>query len=140
VISLAGGDAALQMHLDEVARHGQPSNPGAITFSPMTPQDLVATLATLLGGAIGCEVTLNGTVVPGRECSGLVELNGNGLPCCREGAAGWTCDEVPAATPDGWRLKDERTVELTGATCTQFLLAPVASLRASFPCGVFSPD
>lgn len=140
VISLAGGDAALQMHLDEVARHGQPNNPSAITFSPMTPQDLVATLATLLGGAIGCEVVLNGTVVAGRECSGVVELNGNGLPCCREETAGWTCDEAAAATPDGWRLKDERTVELMGATCTQFLIAPVASLRASFPCGVFSPD
>jgi hypothetical protein len=140
VISLAGGDAALQMHLDEVARHGQPNNPAATTFTPMTPQDLVATLAALLGGAIGCEVVLNGTVVAGRECSGLVELNGNGLPCCREENAGWTCDEAPVTPPDGWRLKDERTVELMGATCTQFLLAPAATLRASFPCGVFSPD
>lgn len=141
VISLAGGDSSLQQHLDEVARHGQPSDPNAKTFSPMTPQDLVATLAAVLGGAIGCEVVLNGQVVAGRECSGLVEVNGNRLPCCLDGgAAGWSCDDAAASVPDGWRLKDERTVELMGAACTQFLLAPVASLRAAFPCGVFSPD
>jgi hypothetical protein len=141
VISLAGGDGALQAHLDEVARHGQPSNPNAKTFSPMTPQDLVTTLAAVLGGAIGCEVALNGTVVSGRECSGMVEVNGNPLACCRDGGGGsWTCNDAAAPMPDGWRLKDERTVELMGAACTQFLLATQASLRAAFPCGVFSPD
>ncbi|MBN1656732.1 MAG: VWA domain-containing protein [Deltaproteobacteria bacterium] len=56
VISLAGGDAALEAHLDEVARHGNPQNPGARTYSPTTPQDLVATLQELLRAAFGCDI------------------------------------------------------------------------------------
>lgn len=56
VISLAGGDQALETHLDEVARHGSPNNPAAHTYSPTTPQDLVATLQELLRAAFGCDI------------------------------------------------------------------------------------
>jgi hypothetical protein len=55
VISLAS-DPALQMHLDEVARHGDVTNPGAHSFSPMAANDLVLTLSNLLGAAIGCPI------------------------------------------------------------------------------------
>jgi hypothetical protein len=55
VISLAS-DPALQMHLDEVARHGNKADATAHTFSPTTPEDLVQTLTGLLGNAIGCPI------------------------------------------------------------------------------------
>jgi len=55
VISLAS-DPALQMHLDEVARHGDKANPAARTFSPTSTNDLVTTLTNLLGQAIGCPI------------------------------------------------------------------------------------
>jgi hypothetical protein len=55
VISLAS-DAALQMHLDEVARHGDVRNPMAHSFTPTNSQDLIQTLTTLLGNAIGCPI------------------------------------------------------------------------------------
>jgi hypothetical protein len=56
VISLAGGDAGLEMHLSTVALHGDPANPAAHSFSPMNPADLTMTLTTLLGNAFGCNV------------------------------------------------------------------------------------
>lgn len=67
VVSLAGGDAMLQAHLDEVAKHGDPTNPSARTFNPTNPDDLIMTLAQLLGGAVGCHVNLNGTVAVGQD-------------------------------------------------------------------------
>jgi hypothetical protein len=56
VISLAGADAALQMHLDEVARHGNPADPAAHTFTPTNPEELVSALTQVLGNALGCNV------------------------------------------------------------------------------------
>jgi hypothetical protein len=140
VISLAGDDAALQAHLETVADHGQPMNPDAKAFSPMVPEELANTLTLLVGGAIGCEVTLDGTVTAGRECLGSVAMNGNALPCCKESAGSWTCNDAPVADASGWRLKDERTVELIGEQCVSFLTASEASLEARFPCDVFRPD
>jgi hypothetical protein len=57
-----------------------------------------------------------------------------------ESASGWTCNGQPVAQPDGWRLKDEKTVELIGPSCTNFLSNPDVMLRADFPCDVFVPD
>ena len=56
VVSLAGGDVALQTHLDEVARHGNPADPAAHTFTPANPEELVTALGTVLGNALGCNV------------------------------------------------------------------------------------
>jgi hypothetical protein len=142
VISTAGGDAMLEAHLDDVAKHGDPTNANAHSFSPMDPAQLVTTLATLLGGAIGCDVVLDGMVTKGGECRGFVEWNGNKLPCCQQSDAtmNWSCNDMLANPADGWFLKDPRTVELTGATCTNFLITTDVSLRAGFPCDVFSPD
>jgi hypothetical protein len=140
VISVAGNDMALQQHLDMVAMHGDPTNPMAHSFSPMNPQDLVNTLAALLGGAIGCDVVLNGMVSKGGECRGFVEENGVKLPCCQMTSAGALCNGMPANPADGWFLKDPMTVELTGPTCTNFLVSSDVMLRAGFPCDVFTPE
>jgi hypothetical protein len=140
VISLAGSDANLQAHLEMVADHGQPMNADAKAFSPMVPEELANTLTLLVGGAIGCEVTLNGKVTVGRECLGKVAMNGNELPCCKEAAGSWMCNDAPVTDASGWRLKDERTVELIGEQCVSFLTASEASLEARFPCDVFAPD
>jgi len=130
VVSLAGGDMGLQAHLNEVALHGDPMNPMARTYTPESPEELVTQLAALVGGAVGCDITLNGTVQTGRECSGTVTMNGIELPCCEGGMC-------PGTPPVGWRLKDPSTIELVGNTCLDFLTAASASLHAGFPCGVF---
>jgi Mg-chelatase subunit ChlD len=136
VISLADGDPALQMHLDEVAKHGDPTNPQAKTFTPTNPDELLMTLARLLGGAVGCHVELNGTVTVGQECLGTVEQNGVRLPCCQQDR----CDDMPTSSPNGWRLNDDHSVELLGDACASFLLGSGAVLNATFPCEIFTPS
>ena len=56
VISLAGMDAALQAHLEMVADAGNPADPNARAYSPAQPEELVQTLVTVLGQALGCNV------------------------------------------------------------------------------------
>jgi hypothetical protein len=136
VVSLAGGDMGLQQHLDEVARHGDPDNMMARTYSPETPEDLVAALAALVGGAVGCDVFLNGSVTAGQECRGSVKLNDMELPCCQ----GTNCGGVASDPQNGWVLKDPSTISLVGETCTNFLVLAEASLYAGFPCDVFVVD
>jgi hypothetical protein len=145
VISLADGDPALQMHLDEVAHHGDPGNPNAHTFSPTNPDELLMTLAQLLGGAIGCHIALNGTVTVGQECLGTVEQNGTPLACCQEQAGMLSCNSMssmamPTSSPNGWRLSDAHSIELLGDACASFLLGSGSVLSAHFPCEVFTPN
>ena len=120
VISLAGNDAELQRHLEQVAQIGGTGQP---PFVPATKGDLVAVLQQIIGGAT-CQVTLDGSVQSGQECAGEVTLNGFALDC---------------NAPDGWRMHDERTVQLTGSACDMFLGAP-SQVHATFPCGIFTPD
>jgi hypothetical protein len=142
VISLADGDPALEAHLDEVARHGDKKNPQAQTFSPTNPDELLMTLAQLLGGAVGCHISLSGRVESGQECLGTVEQNGTALPCCqRDMSGGMTCDGAPTTSPNGWQLSDPSSIELLGDACAKFLLGSGASLlTARFPCAVFTPS
>ena len=95
-----------------------------MAFSPMTKDELVMTLVTIVGGAIGCQVFLNGEVTPGMECKGFVEVNAKLLKC---------------NDPDGWKLIDPSTIELTGQACMDFMASPDVMLKAGFPCGVFRP-
>jgi hypothetical protein len=120
VISLAGDDPELSAHLVEVANIG---SPGQKPFVPDGKDELVAALQQIIGGAT-CQVELNGTVATGQECSGEVQLNGTTLPC--NGA-------------DGWRMANERTVQLQGTACSSFV-GVASQVHAAFPCSVFRPD
>lgn len=122
VISLAGGDVDLLGHLTDVTTAG---GTGTTPFEPATKQDLVDTLANIVGGAIGCEIVLDGTVTEGMECLGFVDLNGTRLGC----------DD-----PDGWRLISENTIELTGKACDDLMADDSLLLHADFPCDVFKPE
>ena len=123
VVSLAGDDAALQAHLDQVANAGigadPDATPPAMSFAPSDSAALSDALRTIIGGALSCTVELDGMVVPGMECAGRVELNGSALGC----------DD-----PNGWRLVDENHIELLGAACDTLLGEPGSTLTASFPC------
>jgi hypothetical protein len=120
VISLAGDDQQLAMHLQQVADLGGTGQP---PFTPSNKDDLVSTLQEIIGNAT-CQVRLSGSVIAGKECSGEVSLNGNALACNQA---------------DGWKLADESTVQLTGAACDSFLQTQ-SLVHATFPCDAFSPD
>jgi hypothetical protein len=120
VISLAGDDTRLQDHLNDVANATISKTP---PYVPATQNDLIAAFRKIVDGAT-CQVALDGTVMQGQECSGSVMLNSTAL----------RCDD-----PDGWKLADPRTVQLTGAACMSFMAAQ-SLVVANFPCEVFTPD
>jgi hypothetical protein len=120
VISLAGGDMALQSHLNDVAAATRTMTP---PFVPETRDSLVETFRMIVGSAT-CRVELDGTVAAGKECQGEVRLSG----------APQACND-----PNGWQLENERTVQLNGAACETFL-STESMVVAQFPCELFTPD
>jgi hypothetical protein len=115
----AGGALNAQAYLEELAKYG---NTGSPAFSPATKGDLVAALSKIIGGAVGCNVKLNGTVVAGQECSGTVLFNSQPLEC--NGA-------------NGWKLVSSSEIELQGTSCQKFKDDPAAIVNATFPCNSF---
>lgn len=78
----------------------------------------------LIGGAVGCDIALNGTVEAGSECTGTVTLNGRAVSC---------------NDANGWVLADSRHVRLQGAACEELKNKQDSAVAAKFPCGVFQP-
>jgi hypothetical protein len=109
-----------QTHLEQLAGLGKT---GAPAFSPASKNELVDALSQVVGGAIGCQVALNGAVTLGQECTGYVELNSKSLGC---------------NDPNGWKLADESHIELQGLSCKSFMNDPKAIINAGFPCEVFT--
>jgi Mg-chelatase subunit ChlD len=125
VISLADSAGAFHDHLQELANLGNPSANGAAKlYAPASPEQLEADLQQLVGGAVGCDIALNGMIAAGTECSGTVTLSGAAIGCNQ---------------PDGWKLVDGRHIRLQGAAC-KMLMEKNAAVEARFPCSSFSPD
>jgi hypothetical protein len=116
VISLAGDDTALNQHLVDVAAAG---GTGKAPFIPMNKDQLIQTFRDIIGTGAACEFTLTGKVKMGLECMGKIEINGTALPCNND---------------NGWRLKDESTVTITGTACEMYKMNSAAVLHAEFPC------
>jgi len=101
------------------------ASPGATIYSPQNPDDLVQTLAKLIGGAVTCNVELNGKLDVKRACEGKVMMNSQALEC---------------GSDQGWKPIDERHIELQGTACEKFKSDPTVILDATFPCDVVSPS
>jgi hypothetical protein len=118
------GMDAFADHLQELANIGagldRAASPGATVYYPTDPAALASTLETLIGAELSCDVVLEGKGVrPGKECNGMVELNGMPLEC--NGA-------------DGYELSDPRLITLKGSACDLYKSSASAVLNASFPC------
>jgi hypothetical protein len=118
VISLAGDDPVLQLHLEQVAAAGGTGKP---PFTPTTQDELAAALSEIVGGTASCDVQLHGRVENGRECMGTVTLDGEPLLCDAE---------------DGYHVKDDhQSIELLGSACEVLQTASHPELKVTFPCG-----
>lgn len=128
VISLADGlnnIPELQTTANIGAGLTDDANPGATIYSPQNPNDLVQTLAQLLGAVVTCDVKLNGMLQVDRACEGSVTMNGQFLNC---------------NDAQGWKPIDATHIELQGAACEKFKSDPSVLLAASFPCDVIIPQ
>ena len=126
VISLADSAGAFHDHLQELANLGNPAAGGkAKLYEPTSPEQLESDLQALVGGAVGCDIALNGRIPAGSECLGTVALNGTALGCNK---------------PDGWKLLDERHIRLQGSAC-KTLTDKMGVVEAMFPCEAgFNPE
>jgi hypothetical protein len=119
VISLAGSDQMLTQHLTDVASKGMTGKP---PFVPMNKDQLVQTFKDIIGPETACDVVLTGKVKMGSECRGTLQINGTPLVC---------------NDPNGWKLKDESTLEIMGSACDMYKMDHTTVLHADFPCDVF---
>jgi hypothetical protein len=78
-------------------------------------------LISIVGGQVGCDISLNGKVGAGDACQGMVTLNGEPLAC---------------NDPNGWELIDDQHIRLMGQACTDLKSQDNALLDVSFPCTV----
>jgi hypothetical protein len=76
----------------------------------------------IVNGVRDCVFSLDG-MVTGNGSDGTVTVDGVALPF---------------ADPDGWRLVDPTTVELTGAACEALKMGD-HEISIEFPCGVIIP-
>ena len=120
VISLAANDPVLSSHLASVAQAGGTMKP---PFTPQNKDQLVATFQQIIGPEALCTVKLTKGwgVMPTAACMGTVAINGEKLDC---------------ESDNGWRLRDPKTIEVTGSACDRFKKLNNARLTASFPCEV----
>ncbi|HEX2677450.1 MAG TPA: hypothetical protein VHM19_12440 [Polyangiales bacterium] len=104
----------------------QLGNTGHGVFATTSPAEITAALTTILHDVVSCEFPLNGEVTLGHECEGKVTLEGAPLAC---------------NDPNGWRLKDKKTVELVGSACAGLRDHPTNVIEAQFPCAIWKgPD
>ena len=124
VISLADGlnnIPDLQRTANIGAGLAEDASPGATIYSPQNPDDLTATLTQLIGDAVSCDITLNGTLDVARACEGLVQVNSETLDCNSD---------------QGWKAIDSSRIALQGTACERFKSDPTVMLNATFPCDV----
>jgi hypothetical protein len=121
VISV-GMDAAAS-HLQEMANIGQGMDPAAGTAEVHYPENtatLTATLETLIGAELSCDLSLEGKGINvDLACTGTVKVNGVPLEC--NGA-------------DGFQLIDQTTLRLNGTTCETYKNSVDTLIDANFPC------
>ena len=116
VISLAGEDMMLTQHLNEVAKAGATGKP---PFIPRNKDELIQTFRDIIGPGAACDVMVAGSIKQGSECNGTVQINGSPLACDND---------------NGWRLKDAKTITITGTACDLYKADMQAVLFADFPC------
>jgi von Willebrand factor type A domain len=125
VISLADAAGDFHDHLQQLANLGNPGANGSATlYTPGSPDELASALESLVGGAVGCDIALDGVVTQGSECTGTVTLDGAALGC---------------NDANGWKLLDGRHIRLQGSACKR-LMDMSGQVAARFPCSSLSPE
>jgi hypothetical protein len=117
-----GQDAAAS-HLQQMANigAGQDAMTGtAEVHYPENTATLTATLETLIGAELSCDLALEGKGIKvDLACTGTVTVNGTPLEC---------------NGPDGFQLVDEKTLRLNGTTCEMYKNSVDTLIDANFPC------
>lgn len=128
---LSVGDDVGADHLQDLANagagkpidDGNPNNDAAFIVAT-NPDELVTAFDSVLSQVVkSCTFNLDGDILPGRQASGDVRLDGMQLDF-----------------GDDWDVVDSNTIELVGGACDTYLGDPDAVISAEFPCGAIDPE
>ena len=123
VISVGEGTVSAE-HQQAIANAGLGNDPisgDAEYWVAGDDRSLREALIAIVGGQVGCDISLNGKVGAGDPCQGKVMLNGDALKC----------DD-----PNGWELVDPEHIRLMGTACEDLKARDDAVLEVAFPCTV----
>ncbi len=134
-VIIAVGDQVSDNHQQDVANAGAGlppptaypcTNPMACapTYEPATQQGLIDAFTDIINGQRTCVFSLDGEVIPGKECDGEVLVNSQSVPC---------------NDPNGWQLNGASEIEFLGTTCDTIMTDVNVSISASFPCNSIVP-
>jgi von Willebrand factor type A domain-containing protein len=124
------GDEVSNAHATEMANVGQgyPRTDAMKRFYRANDQKALAdAFSTIVNGVRTCSFQLNGTVTPGGEADGTVNLDG--MP-------------LVLNDPNGWRLSSPTTIELLGSACDIIKNSDKNTahhIDANFKCGIIIP-
>jgi hypothetical protein len=116
----------VQGEADSMARLERMAELGDSGHGPFLVGDgeaLGAALREITSRLVSCEVSLQGKVAEGEECSGDVTIDGEAI----------RCDDS-----NGWRLTGPSSIEFVGDACDSLRSKPSAQIKARFPCDVFT--
>jgi hypothetical protein len=113
------GEAALQKHLQDVAKAG-----GGNVYPGFSPGALTTAFEDIINGARPCKIDLNGETAKGKEESGTVTLDGKVLKL----------DDK-----NGWQVNSPSQIELLGNAC-ETIKSGDHDLAIQFPCEAFEPE
>lgn len=132
-VIIAVGNQVSQQHQQDMANAGSgrvvpaPANCDPInnpsqcapTYEPTSKQALIDAFNDIINGQRSCVFSLDGEVIPGKECDGTVIVNGAVLGC---------------NDADGWQLNSSTEIEFLGTACDAILNDPNVMVSVEFPC------
>jgi hypothetical protein len=119
---LGVGDGFPPDFAQELANAGQgvqAGQPNAKAYSSANPAEMATAFQQIIGGAVSCDLTIDGKVDPAQAQSGSVTLNGTNLIFNTD----WTLDA------------NGTTIHIIGNSCTTLKSSANAKVDATFPCG-----
>lgn len=121
-IPLSVATSQQDVHLQRVANRGagvQAGQPNAPLYKGDTPANLKAAFEAIIGGAISCDLTVNGSLDQTQAAGGDVRLNDRKLTFGTD-----------------WQLVGTNIIRLLGASCTELKNTANPKVDGTFPCGV----
>lgn len=111
----------VNQHFQDLANAGQgvqQGQPNAPVYAANDAASLAAAFNQIIGGAVSCDLTINGMIDESQAQSGTVTLNG-----------------TPLTYGTDWELVGNNTIRLIGNACTTLKNTQNPTVNAEFPCG-----
>jgi hypothetical protein len=123
LVSIGGGSGTSQMTSSvalKVANAGQGLDPNDRTTDTLyfatNESQLKSTLDDIIGGLVGCHVTLNSPILSSGY-DGIITIDG-----------------IKSQFRSGWQLNGDREIEFLANSCDQLKVAVAHTISISFPC------